>query len=181
MRSASNVPEETTMTGGWSNVERHTSGGAVNSVQRVALEKVVVPMSDRGARELGALYWSEVERGMRGLVRARRRQDGIVLELAGLVTLLHFGLEEPRLDGEELECRYPILGGLLTAREGGSLAIVQRAGRAPELELAVTGYFSRLMSGPLGPVRRFFYSSVQRPLHLAVSRRFLLGAAGGRA
>ena len=169
------------MTARWSALERCSPKGGVDSVQRIALGHAVVPATAAGARELGVRYWAELERCSRGLVHVRDRAGEITLVLAGVLTLFRFGSGQVRVDDAAVECRFPILGGVLVARAGGSLAVAQRVGRAHELDVSVTGYFPRLATGSLRRVRRLVYATVQRPLHLAVSRRFLLRAARSRS
>jgi hypothetical protein len=162
----------------WTTVERPTPGGGIDSVQRVGLQGPAVPMRPDGARELCASYWAEVERSSRGLVRIRHDRGGVVLALLGLLALFRFGSGTVTCDVTEVECRFPIHGGLLVSRPGGSLAVVQRSVPVLELELEVTGYHPGFGARLLAPASRLFYTRVQRPLHLAVSRRFLLGLSG---
>jgi hypothetical protein len=161
------------VTAGWSALERPSAEGGIDSVQRIVLGRPVVSTTDAGARELGVRYWAELEQYSRGLVRVRDRAGEITLVLAGMVTLFRFGAGHIRVNDTVVECRFPILGGVLVARKGGSLAIAQRSGTVHELDVSVTGYHPRLAAGSLRHVRKFVYSTVQRPLHLAVSRRFL--------
>lgn len=161
-------------------LERRSLEGGIDSVQRIALEHKLVATTDTGAHELGARYWAELERCSRGLVRVRDRDGELTLVLAGMVTLFCFGAGQAWVDDAVVECRFPILGGLLVARAGGFLAVAQRSDPAPELGVSVTGYHPRLGTGSLRPVRRLVYSTVQRPLHLALSRRFLTNAARSR-
>lgn len=165
----------------WSELEGPSAKGGIDSVQRIALGEGIVPTTAAGARELGVRYWAELERCSRGVVHVRDRAGEITLVLAGVVPLFRFGSGQVRVDDTVVECRFPILGGVLVARAGGSLAVVQRSGREHELDVSVTGYHPRLATGILRPVRRLVYSSVQKPLHLAVSRRFLLQAARSRS
>lgn len=164
----------------WSVLERRSPEGGIDSVQRIALGHGIVPTTAAGAHELGVRYWAELERCSRGLVRTRDRAGEIALVLAGTVTLFRFGTGQVQVDGAAVECRFRILGGLLVARAGGFLTIVQRSTSAPELDVSVTGYHPRLATGRPILVCRLVYS-MQRRLHLAVSRRFLTNAARSRA
>jgi hypothetical protein len=164
---------------GWSATERWSPEGGIDSVQRIALRDLVVSTTDAGAHELGARYWLELERCSRCLVRVRHHPDAITLVLAGMVTLFRFGAAEVRATDAIVECRFPILGGVLVERAGGFLVVAQRSDTAHELDVSVTGYHPRLAIGGLRSDRRFLYSAVQRPLHVAVSRRFLDRAARG--
>ena len=145
-------------------------------MQRIALRSPNVAVSHAGALELGRRYWEEVERWSRRLVRARRERDELELVLGGLV-LFRFGKTETHVGDHEVECRFPITGGLLVARPGGSLSIVQRTRPAGELVVILTGYRPRLESRRSPSVRRLVYSRIQVSLHDAVSRRFLTRVA----
>ena len=158
----------------WSTLERETDEGAVESRQWVTVPRELVANDEDGARELGNRYLAEVDRFSHGLVRARPRRDGTSLVLAGVVTLLRFGPPELGHDDGSVECRYPIRGGLLVARPGGSLLLAQRPG--VELELLVSGYFPRLGGGSRRSLRRALYTAVQARAHRAVGRRFFEAA-----
>ncbi len=161
----------------WSTVERETETGAVESRQWIRLSRELVANDDAGALELGRRYLAEVAQFSHGLVRPRRRADGVALVLARMVPLLRFG---PPILGHEsgrVECRYAIRGGLLVARPGGSLVVAQHPG--VELELVVAGYYPRLGGGAhRRSLRRGLYAALQARAHRAVGRRFLEGAAG---
>jgi hypothetical protein len=160
---------------GWSTLERETGDGAVESHQWITLPRALVTPDEDGARELGARYLRQVARFSRGLVRPRRRDEGVALVLAGRVTLLRFGPPEVAHAEGSVECRYPICSGLLVARPGGSLVVAQRAGG--RLELHVAGYFPRLGGGARRrSLRRALYAGLQARAHRAVGRRFFEGA-----
>lgn len=161
----------------WDPVERYTRARGLESVQRVELERPLVPPTQEGGRELGGRYWRELERVTGRLVRVRARRGEIRVVLAGVLTLFRFGEPAIGIDAHGVECRYPIRGGLLAARAGGSLAIAQRSGRVLALEVTVRGYHPRLAFGRWSRLRRLLYARVQAPLHLAVGRRFLARAA----
>jgi len=155
----------------WSTLERETEAGAVESRQWITLPRELVTSDERGARELGRRYLAEVARFSHGLVRRRPRPDGVALVLLGAVTLLRFGPPELGHNGGSVECRYPIRGGLLVARPGGSLLVAQRPG--VELELFVAGYFPRLGgTASRRSLRRGLYTALQARAHRAVGRRF---------
>jgi hypothetical protein len=156
----------------WSTCERETAAGAVESRQWIALPHELVAADDRGASELGRRYLTEVARFSHGLVRPRPWGGGIALVLGGVVPLLRFDPPEVGHRYGMVACRYPIRGGLLVARPGGSLVVAQRAG--VELELVVAGYFPRL-GGSMRrrSVRRTLYTALQARAHRAVGRRFL--------
>ena len=161
----------------WSTHERETEAGAVESRQWITLPRDLVTPDDGGARELGRRYLAEVAGFSHGLVRPRLRADGVALVLVGVVPLLRFGPPEVGHENGTVECRYPIRGGLLVARPGGSLVVAQHPG--VELELHVAGYFPRL-GGRARPrsLRRALYTALQARAHRAVGRRFLERAAG---
>jgi len=152
----------------------------VESVQRIALARPVVGLSEEGARELGCRYWAEIARSTHGLVRARRRGPEVALVLAGRATLLRFGAPALMIGGDRVECRYPIQGGLLAARPSGALVVTQCSGDAGYLELSVVGYYPRLDPGVQGGrLSRLLYGQLQSRIHHAVSRRFLEQTAAG--
>jgi hypothetical protein len=159
----------------WSTLERETNEGAVESRQWITLRRELVANDEDGARELGRRYLAEVARFSHGLVRPRVRRDGTSLVLAGALTLLRFGHPQLGHDDGSVECRYPIRGGLLVARSGGSLLLAQRPG--VEVELFVSGYFPRLGdTGSRRSVRRALYTALQARAHRAVGRRFFEAA-----
>lgn len=160
---------------GMSSREAIDDAGAVESVQRIALPRPVVPATDAGARELGRRYWADVQRSMRGLVRVRHHAGGTDVLLGGRLALLRFGPPRLTIEAARVACSYDIVGGALAARSAGTLAVEQRGGPAPELVLAVSGYHPRL-AGLWRPV----YRRLQAPLHRAICRRFLGRATAGR-
>lgn len=167
------------MVQGWSTSERETSTGAIESRQWIGLASGLVGPDEEGARQLGRRYLDEVRRFTHGLVRPRSRGDETSLVLARAVPLLRFGPSEVAVDIARVECRYPIRGGILAARPGGSLVIAQRVADHPELELVVAGYFPRLGgSSRRRSLRRALYAALQARAHRAISRRFLERAAG---
>jgi len=89
----------------------------------------VVELTERGAAELGTLYWLEVERFMRGVVRARVSAEGSVeLRLRpGGVLLLSFAPPELSAANGIVRCTYPISGGLLTRSASGTISFSQNA------------------------------------------------------
>ncbi len=103
-------------------------------------------------------YFADVRRLTLGLVRGERWR----LRL-GPLTILAFG--EPTFDGAGWS--WPITGGLLARRPGGSLRYAWQDG---QLVSAVDGYLPRLPA-PL-------YRLGQVPVHRWVTRRFLLGLRG---
>ncbi len=135
----------------------------VESEERVRAPVAIVEPSPEGAHRLASAYWREVERTTGGLVRVSRRPDGVALRALG-ATLLTFGL--PRIDfaGDRVSCSYPIEGGLLAGRPGGSIAFKQEG---TVLISSISGFHPRLGLLP------GLYSHVQARLHAAVSRRYL--------
>ena len=99
----------------WRTSETVTSSGAVESRQWIELRKVLVQPDEAGARELGRRYLDEIGDFTHGLVRTRRGHGRTSLVLAGGPTLLRFGAAEVEVRGDRVECRYPIVGGLLAA------------------------------------------------------------------
>jgi hypothetical protein len=148
----------------------------------MAAPEPVVEASEQGAGELGALYWREVERFMRGLVAAYVHVDGSVqlrLRLGGLV-LLAFGSPERTVADDGVRCTYPIVNGFLVRRAGGTISFSQETGPPLALASAITGFFPRLAAPPgrpgwTGPL----YEQVQRRLHQAISKRYFLALRAG--
>jgi hypothetical protein len=91
-----------------------------------------------------------------------RTPEGTILRALG-VTLLEFGLPRIEAAGDRVTCRYPIEGGVLARRPGGSISFAQD-GRV--LTSSISGFLPRL--GLIPPV----YSHVQARIHAAVSRRY---------
>jgi hypothetical protein len=152
---------------------RQSPTGAVASQQRLRVARPVVAVSEEGALALGRVYWEEVERFTRGLVRVRSRGGGIELVLGGRLVLLSFGPPDNRLDGDSIVCRYPILGGVLARAPGGAISFSQQAGDRPELRSTITGFQPRLGARPGRPDwTGALYAQVQARLHGAVGRRY---------
>ena len=156
---------------------RYAPADGRETVERVELRRQLVPATREGAADLGRWYWEELERSMHGLVRARADETGIRIMLARSFTLLRFAEPEIRVDGPDIECRYPILGGFLASRPDGSLTIAQHGGAAPQLEVTVSGYHPRLAGSGSRFHRGLLYTALQAPLHRSVSRRFLTRSA----
>jgi hypothetical protein len=167
---------------GWSTFSERKENGAIDSEQRVTAPGPVVETSTRGAAELGAVYWREVERFMHGLVVAGTRGDGsIELRLRpGGFTLIRFGPPELTASAGVVRCSYPIAGGLLARRPGGTISFSQDAGPPPLLASAIEGFFPRFGAAPgRASWTGAPYEQVQRRLHLAVSKRFLAALVAG--
>ena len=137
---------------GWSTSEQRADG-AVESEQRMPASQPVVELTERGAAELGTLYWLEVERFMRGVVRARVSAEGSVeLRLRpGGVLLLSFAPPELSAANGIVRCTYPISGGLLTRSASGTISFSQETGPPPSLTSAISGFFPRLAAAPGRP------------------------------
>jgi len=139
--------------------------GAFESDERVRVAGPVVEFSEHGARVLAQRYWLEVSRVTRGVVRRRDTSPGLELRLLGRgPCLLRFGPAEYTSDADEVRCRYPIAGGLLTRRPGGELSLSQSGSQPVELRAAVQAFVPR-WSGP-------WYEQVQLRFHVAISRRY---------
>jgi hypothetical protein len=149
---------------GWRSTEHRSPDGSIESRQRMPIHTPLVEHSPDGARELGRNYWLAVARASRGLVRCREAGDGIELRLLGLHrALLTLGPAELAVDAERVGCSYRITGGLLAARTGGTLALVQTGGVDAEIEVAVSGFVPRL---------GLLHDRLQRRLHDSASRCF---------
>jgi hypothetical protein len=167
---------------GWSTSSERRNDGAIDSEQRMAAPEPVVEATEKGAGELGALYWGEVERFMRGLVAANLNVDGSVLlclRLGGLV-LLAFGPPERTVADKDVRCTYPIVNGFLVRRAGGTISFSQEAGPPLALASAITGFFPRLAAPPGRPGwTGALYEQVQRRLHQAISKRYFHALLAG--
>jgi hypothetical protein len=148
----------------WNTVQSRSADGTLTSVQRARSARPVVEKSDAGAKVLGQLYWLEAVRTSRGLVHCRQESVGVELRLLerGPV-LLSFRPAETSVEGNRVSCNYSIRGGLLTRREGGTLALSQIGRAEVELRTEVTEFVPRL-----GVTLGF----VQRRFHAAISRRY---------
>jgi hypothetical protein len=160
--------------GAWSSSQSRTAAGAFESVQRIAFPAPVVEHSTTGARRLGELYWSEVERSTFGLVRARAAAGGSEIRLLGIgPALLRFGAPEHAVSSESVSCLYPIRGGLLARAPAGSISFVQTGLDAVEVSSAINGFFPRLATRRRR--RRWqglLYPQLQARLHVALGRRY---------
>ena len=111
----------------WETSERLLESGGFESGSGCSWPEPAVEASDAGARWLGVTYWQAVdrlhprrrpgdlERRRRPAAAARRRQPAHVRPAGAAV------------DGDSVSCRYPIEGGLLALRPGGSVTLAQRA------------------------------------------------------
>jgi hypothetical protein len=148
----------------WSTVHSRSEDGTLTSVQRARSARPVVEISDSGAKDLGQRYWREAVRASRGLVHCRQGPVGVELRLLGRgPVLLSFRPAETSVEGNRVSCTYSIRGGLLTRREGGTLALSQIGRAEVELRAEVTEFVPRL-----GVTLGF----VQRRFHAAISRRY---------
>jgi hypothetical protein len=110
----------------------------------VCVARPVVEFSNQGARVLAGRYWLEVSRVSRGLVRRRDTSLGLKLRLLGRgPCLLSFGPTQRTSDVNEVRCRYPIAGGLLTRQPGGELSLSQSGSHPAELRAAVRAFVPR--------------------------------------
>ena len=134
----------------------------VESEECVRAPVAIVEASPEGGRRLASAYWREVERTTGGLVRVSRSPDGLALRALG-ATLLSFGLPRIEHGGDRVSCSYPIEGGLLASRPGGSIVFGQDG---TLLTSSISGFHPRLGFFP------GLYSYVQARLHTAVSRRY---------
>ena len=105
---------------GWESWQRRMPDGAIDSEQRVALQRPVVERSLAGAEQDGAVE-------LRLLGRAP--------------VLLRFGPPSLEASNAHVTCSYPIVGGLLTGRAGGELAFEQTAA---SLRSTIRGFSPRI-------------------------------------
>jgi hypothetical protein len=158
----------------WESSERVLESGDFESRQRVIVAEPAVEVSEAGARTLGITYWQAVDRFTRGGIRANWTGEGGKLKLLGGATLLTFGRAELAFGSGVVSCRYPIEGGLLALRAGGSVTLTQRPKDGQqELSVVVEGYLPRLAPRTGAPAwTGVLYAKVQSPFHAAVSRRY---------
>lgn len=143
---------------------RHASKLVTSHETRTAAGPVVEP-SPRGAETLAATYWREVEATTRRLVQAVAVDGHIDLRLmARGPTLIRLGPPSVLANLASVTCTYPIVGGLLVGRPGGTLALEQMNGDPVVLRSTLTEYVPRL-AGTL-------YIQVQARLHALISRRY---------
>ena len=128
-------------------------------------------------------YWQAVAGFTRGVVRATWRDEGGRLRLLGGANLLTFGPPRPPSTADTVSCRYPIQGGILALRPGGSVTLAQRAeGAEYELSVTVEEYLPRLAARAGAPWwTGALYAKGQSPFHAAVSRRYFELLVRGRA
>ena len=139
--------------------------GAFESDERVLVAGPVVEFSEHGARVLADRYWLEVERVSSRVVRRRDTSLGLELRLLGRgPCLLSFGPPERTSNVDEVRCRYPIAGGLLTRQPGGELSLSQSGSQPAELRAAVRAFVPRW--------RGTWYEQVQLRFHVTISRRY---------
>ena len=157
---------------GWS--QSRSPAGSFESVQRVRLPAPVVEHSAAGAKRLGDVYWSEIERSLYGVIRARERSGG-----SGAPGVRGWPRAAPVRPARALvtpgsvTCRYPILRGLLTRMPAGTVSFTQTGRTDVELSSAIDGFFPRLAPRRL---RRgwngVLYPQIQTRLHVALGRRY---------
>ena len=159
---------------GWEARQRQTEDGAVESEQRMALGAPVVEFSAAGATHLGQVYWREVERVTRRLVRARERTGLLELRVLGRgPTLLRFGRPRVEATNALARCSYSIEGGLLAQRPAGEIVLAQVGGEAPAVRSTIRGFFPSLAARTGEPDwTGALYSQVQSRIHVAISRRY---------
>jgi hypothetical protein len=166
----------------WETSERLLESGGFESRQRVLVAEPAVEVSDSGARWLGVTYWRAVAGSTRGVVRATWSADGGRLKLLGGASLLTFGSPAIAVDADTVSCRYPIQGGILALRPGGSVTLAQRAVDGEyELTVTVEEYLPRLAARAGAPWwTGALYAKGQSPFHAAVSRRYFELLVRGR-
>lgn len=158
---------------GWISTEEYAPGGAVRLEQCVRPPRPVVDLSAEGGLALGRGYWEGVESFTYRLVRARQQGSDLELRLFGRWTLLRFGNPEASADEVGALSRFPIVGGLLARRPGGSITFAQTVRPAVELRVTVDGFFPRLNGRPGWPAwTGSLFRQVERRLHAEISHRY---------
>jgi hypothetical protein len=156
---------------GWDSRHRQTEDGAVESEQRVSLQRPVVAFDRDGARALGRRYWQEVRRSTGGVARPRVRGGGVELRILGRgPALLRFDAPSLEATPEVARCAYRIAGGLLAQRASGEILFEQRG---LELRSAIRDFYPALAAREGRPHwTGALYGRVQSRLHVAISRRY---------
>jgi hypothetical protein len=151
--------------------------GAFASVQRAALPAPAVEASAAGARRLGELYWHELERSTKRVLRMRSAGHTGAIEISVLgvgPALLRFGRARVELSPRAVTCSYPILGGVLSRGTSGALSFTQTTNGGVEVSSEVHESFPRLASRRLRPRwKGILYPQIQARLHAALGRRYL--------
>ena len=160
---------------GWRSSETRLESGAVESEQRVWAVEPVVETSEAGARRLGSVYWREVRRATRGLVRVAASGGGVELRVGGRgPALLRFGAAEVSVEAHAVLCTFPIVGGLLSRTPSGTITFAQR--RLDDRVLlvsAIAGFHPTLAGRPGAPAwTGELYKRVQARIHVAISRNY---------
>jgi len=154
-------------------LNENSAPAGVTSEERATYPRPVVEPTVEGASRLGSLYWEEVERFMRGVVRAHASRDGLQLRIPGGPVLL--GFRGPLLDVSDghVTCLYDITGGLLARAPGGQISFHQEGSGPTQVRSAIADYHPRLGARPRRP--RWFgalYQHVQVRVHVAISRQY---------
>ena len=158
----------------WQTTERLLDSGAFESIQRTLVPKAPVEGSETGGRWLGIAYWQAVSGFSRGTVRPRWTAAGGRLTLLGGATLLRFGPPEVSFSDVLVSCRFPIEGGMLAVRAGGSVTLSQtEVQEGFELAVMVEEYLPRLAARAGAPWwTGLLYAKAQSPFHAGVSRYY---------
>jgi hypothetical protein len=150
--------------------------GAFSSRQRASLPRPAVDASTAGGLRLGELYWEELERSTRRLLRIRRAHPEGATEISLLgvgPALLRFGPARVEVAPGSVACSHRILGGVLSRRASGSISFTQTTNRGVEVSAEVDEFFPRLATARSR--RRWnglLYLQVQTRLHVALGRRY---------
>jgi len=158
----------------WTQTRAET--GAFASIQRATLSQRVVELSTAGADRLARLYWDQLERSSRRILRVRVDDaETTEIRLLGMrPALLRFGRAAYDISPTSVSCRYPIVGGLLTRKPGGSISFTQSGEGSIEVRAQIDDFFPRLATRrPRRGWSGVLYPHVQTRLHVALGRRYL--------
>lgn len=126
--------------------------------------------SEAGLERTGRAYWLFLARTSLGLIHVRYKRDGRKLKL-GPFTLLYFDPPEYYLDDHSGSIIWPIKGGLLDKKPGGSLRISLTQGQKGWLNVTVTvERFQPRLPQPL-------YRRSEAIIHVIMTRAFLRSLA----
>lgn len=133
-------------------------------------------LSPAGLDRLAGAYWRFLRRISLGLIRTRcTPRECLLVFLGRPVVLLAFRAPERVLDGDGIDVRWPITGGLLLSRRGRAdpgvlrIRISRMSPSGVRAEVAVSG-FAPVVADVFGAR---FYAATQARIHVLVTRAFL--------
>jgi len=154
---------------GWQSTMTRRNGTVDSEQWALSPEPVVAPTLE-GAHRLGHEYWRAVTRSTLGLVRIRESRDGVELRVLGFrPALLALEPANVGIEHDRVACTFPIVGGVLARRSGGTLTLTHVGLETAELRVAINDFHPRLEG--------LLFSPLEQRLHASVSRRYLTGGS----